>query len=95
AGRTGHPACVICLGCHTHNVRECKATTTWDGRYPTASRRTSEGKVYLLTGGEPLCFDWQRGMCTSKKHDTRHFCSGCASPTHGAYSCPRAEETRA
>lgn len=89
---TSHSACAVCLGRHPHMVRDCKATSTWDGNHPATSKRLN-GELYLRSDDARLCVDWQRiSSCASTKHDSCHRCSGCASPGHGAQNCPRAQK---
>ena len=86
------PACAICLGCHKHNVRECCPDTLANGKYLTVSAR-NEGRLTLKDSDRSLCADWQSADgCSSKRHDERHLCSGCASPNHGAQVCPRGRQ---
>ncbi|KAH9909463.1 uncharacterized protein B0H18DRAFT_1009283 [Fomitopsis serialis] len=83
-------ACAICLGRHRHRVYDCDASQTWNGAFATMARR--DKKDFTLNDGRALCYDWQRSKrCTSTLHDSRHLCSGCSLPTHGAQTCPRAE----
>jgi hypothetical protein len=84
-------ACAVCLGRHPHKIIECNTATTWDKSLPTIALRSN--KVLSLRDGRPICADWQRSAgCSSSRHDNRHICSGCASPTHGAQECPRAQK---
>lgn len=87
-----HSACAVCLGRHPHPVRDCNASTTWDGTHEVASKRIN-GDLVLRSNNSRLCLDWQRAQsCPSQKHDNRHRCSGCGDATHGAQHCPRAQK---
>lgn len=84
-------ACAICLGRHQHRVYNCDAQKTWDQAHDVASKRVDKSLV-LVDSGRTLCGDWQRpNGCSSCMHDSRHLCSGCGKPTHGAQDCPRAQ----
>lgn len=87
-----YSACAVCLGRHPHKIVECSAPTIWDKSLPTLALRSN--KILSLRDGRPICADWQRSSgCSSSRHDNRHICSGCASPSHGAQECPRAQKT--
>ena len=84
-------ACAVCLGRHPHKIIDCSATTIWDKSVPTLALRSN--KILSLRDGRPICADWQRSAgCSSSRHDNRHLCSGCCSPSHGAQDCPRAQK---
>lgn len=84
-------ACAICLGRHQHRVYNCDAKKTWDQAYDTITKRIEKSLV-LIDSGRTICCDWQRATgCASRAHDSRHLCSGCGKPTHGAQDCPRAQ----
>ena len=86
-----YSACAVCLGRHPHKIVECSAPSLWDKSLPTLAIRTN--KILSLRDGKPICADWQRSSgCSSSRHDNRHICSGCASPSHGAQECPRAQK---
>ncbi|KDQ62029.1 hypothetical protein JAAARDRAFT_54071 [Jaapia argillacea MUCL 33604] len=90
-GRSGHSACAVCLGRHTHAIVECNAERVWNSAHPTISQHIN--KDLQLRNGKPICIDWQRmSGCSSSRHDARHICSGCGQATHGAQNCPRAEK---
>ena len=87
----GYSACAVCLGRHPHKIIECNAPSIWDKSLPTLALRSN--KILSLRDGRPVCADWQRSAgCSSSRHDNRHICSGCASPSHGAQECPRAQK---
>jgi hypothetical protein len=55
--------------------------------------RTADPNINLNPAGTVLCSDWQRVLgCSVTTHDSKHECSGCGKPTHGAQKCPRAQE---
>ncbi|TEB21079.1 hypothetical protein FA13DRAFT_1595328, partial [Coprinellus micaceus] len=86
------PACAVCLGRHKHNVRDCRPDTLANGKYPTVSAR-NEGRLTLKETDRSLCADSQSADgCSSKRHNERHLCSGCASADHGAQACPRGRQ---
>lgn len=86
-----YSACAVCLGRHPHKIIDCNSPTLWDKILPTLTHRIN--KVLSMRDGRAVCADWQRAVgCTSSRHDNRHICSGCASPSHGARDCPRAEK---
>lgn len=90
AGSSTHPACAVCLGRHTHDVSECKASSTWDGKHTTFAQR--RGGVLTTYGGKGICKDFQtRRGCSHRSHPERHICSGCGERDHGAQDCPRAQ----
>lgn len=89
----GVKICAVCLSRRPHDMRNCKATSTWDGR-PTRSRRDAEGRL-VDPEGNVLCVDWQRASgCLSRSEGHRHECAGCGSPAHGASDCPLAQEAK-
>ena len=91
ASSPGLSACAICLGRHPHIVAKCKSDTLWDGSRAHCKR--SEQGHLVNTNGNTICSDWQRpGGCSATGHDSRHQCSGCGKPTHGAQQCPRAQK---
>lgn len=90
AGSSSHPACAVCLGRHTHDISDCKAPSTWDGKHSTFSQR--RGGVLTTYSGKGICKDFQtRRGCTHRSHPKRHICSGCGDREHGAQDCPRAQ----
>ncbi|KAF8154173.1 hypothetical protein B0H34DRAFT_662306, partial [Crassisporium funariophilum] len=85
-------ACTICLGRNPHNVFSCSAETLWDGVTPAHCSKNDKGRL-LNPAGTTLCSDWQRKAgCSSSSHDSKHECSGCGKPTHGAQTCPRGQK---
>ena len=87
-----YSACAVCLGRHPHKIVECAATMLWDNSLPSLALRSN--KVLTMRDGRSVCADWQRvSGCPSARHDTRHICSGCASSSHGAQDCARAQKT--
>ena len=91
AGNGALSACTICLGRHPHDIFNCASATLWDGT-PTRCQKNSQGRL-VNPAGAILCSDWQRpNGCSSTTHDSRHECSGCGKPAHGAQSCPRAQK---
>lgn len=84
-------ACTLCLGRHRHDISACTATTLWDGS-PARCRRNEKGRL-VNPNGFVICNDWQRpNGCSETTHDSRHECSGCGKPDHGAQRCPRAQK---
>ena len=91
AGNGALSACTICLGRHPHDIFNCASATLWDGS-PVRCQKNSQGRL-VNPAGSILCSDWQRpNGCSSSTHDSRHECSGCGKPSHGAQSCPRAQK---
>ena len=85
-------ACAVCLGRHPHKVVDCTEVNLWDNSYPSCAIRSN--KALTMRDGRSVCSDWQRvSGCPSSTHDFRHICSGCASPSHGAQGCPRAQKS--
>jgi hypothetical protein len=88
---TALSACTICLGRHAHNVYACNSQKLWDGS--VAHCQKNEIGRLINPAGTILCSDWQRVLgCSVTTHDSKHECSGCGKPTHGAQKCPRAQE---
>lgn len=91
AGDGALSACTICLGRHPHDVFKCASCSLWDGT-PARCQKNAQGRI-VNPAGNILCSDWQRpNGCSSSAHDSRHECSGCGKPTHGAQNCPRAQK---
>jgi hypothetical protein len=91
AGGRVYSACAVCLGRHPHKIVECAATRLWDNSHSSVATRSN--KILTMLDGKSVCGDWQRHTgCPNSSHDHRHFCSGCASPSHGAQGCPRAQK---
>ena len=91
AGNGALSACTICLGRHPHDIFNCASATLSDGS-PARCQKNSQGRL-VNPAGSILCSDWQRpNGCSSSTHDSRHECSGCGKPSHGAQSCPRAQK---
>jgi len=91
AGNGALSACTICLGRYPHDIFNCKLCTLWDGS-PARCKKNSQGRL-VNPAGNILCSDWQRpNSCSSTTHDSRHECSGCGKPAHGAQNCPRAQK---
>ena len=91
AGNGALSACTICLGRHPHNIFNCVSATLWDGT-PAHCQKNSQGQLVNPAGGI-LCSNWQRpNGCSATTHDSRHECSRCGKPAHGAQSCPRAQK---
>ncbi|KAI0308524.1 hypothetical protein OF83DRAFT_1020224, partial [Amylostereum chailletii] len=66
--------CAICLSRQPHNVAQCHAGTTWDGR-ASRCRRNPKG-VILDPEGWALCLDWQRARgCASRASHHIHECA--------------------
>jgi len=91
AGGRVYSACAVCLGRHPHRIVECEAKMLWDSSHPSLAIRSN--KILAMRDGRPICGDWQRvSSCPSSRHDNRHICSGCASSSHGAQNCSRAQK---
>ena len=87
-----YSACAVCLGRHPHKVIDCAATMLWDNTLPALA--THSNKVLVMQDRRALCADWQCASgCPTSHHDNRHICSGCASTSHGAQECPRAQKS--
>ena len=54
AGRNMLPACTICLGCLSHKVIECNASTTWDGLHKNHCQIHLRGTPPLTRQSTPL-----------------------------------------
>ena len=90
AGRV-YSACAVCLGRHPHRIVECAVPMLWDNSLPSLALRSN--KILSMRDGRAVCADWQRvSGCPSSRHDNRHICSGCASSSHGAQECSRAQK---
>lgn len=85
--------CAVCLSNRGHDMRYCRAATTWNGK---ATRTTRDKGGRLVDGdGRVLCVNWQRSDgCQVSNEGHRHECSGCGSPRHGASGCALAEGQR-
>ena len=91
AGRV-YSTCAICLGCHPHKIVECNSTMLWDNSFPSLATHSNK-LLTMWDGSKFVCTDWQcTSSCSTSRHDSRHFCSGCASPSHGAQEFPRAQK---
>ncbi|KAG2049884.1 hypothetical protein BDR06DRAFT_836744, partial [Suillus hirtellus] len=91
AGTCRWSACAICLGCFSHDIQHCEATTLWDGS-PSYSHKTQNNHL-VNPQGNPLCFKWQHlNGCHAGNHEFHYECSGCGSKDHGAQNCPRGEK---
>ncbi|KAJ7467401.1 hypothetical protein B0H11DRAFT_1732815, partial [Mycena galericulata] len=86
----GLSTCAVCLGRHRHNVAACKSTKLWNGSTPARAKRNS-GDRLVNSQGDAICLNWQRSSCDSN-HSSRHECSGCGSPNHGAQKCHLAQK---
>lgn len=86
---TEHPSrCPCCLDRDRHNIRMCKRTTLWDNKTPARCVQNKHGHLSNPAGIE-LCTNYQRlNGCTDTTHPTKHECSECGEPSHGAASCP-------
>lgn len=95
--RSGPSVCTVCLGRKAHNIYKCRARLLWDRSNPAYVTRSEEGHLTNPNGAR-LCYDWQRpnGCSNSlRAHGGRHECSGCGEASHGAQTCPHAENTDA
>ena len=89
--RKVYSACAVCLGHHPHKIVECASTMLWDNSLPCLA--VCSNKLLSMRDGKSVCSDWQRhSICSSSTHDVCHFCSGCASSSHGAQECPQAQK---
>lgn len=84
------PACAVCLGRHRHLVIDCRATKLWDQKRDAFAERIH--KALFAKDGRRICAKWQREEGCSERHDSKHFCSGCGAPSHGAQRCPHAQK---
>ena len=83
----GGSACAICLGHHKHKYAKCSAAKLWSGG-KTCVCRNEQGRLVTIDG-LPICFSFQTPAgCSETTHPTRHTCSGCGKPGHGAQQCP-------
>ncbi|KAJ7907288.1 hypothetical protein B0H13DRAFT_1618466, partial [Mycena leptocephala] len=87
----GLSACALCLGRHRHNVRECRSATLWTGATPARCKRNGEGRL-VNRNDAVICLNWQRAAGCELNHASRHECSGCGSPSHGAQKCHLAQK---
>ncbi|KAJ6451565.1 hypothetical protein C8R45DRAFT_756652, partial [Mycena sanguinolenta] len=54
---SAHSACMLCLGCFSHDINSCNSSTLWNGE-PTFCTRDHDS--YLITSnGSQLCLKWQ------------------------------------
>ncbi|KAI0076916.1 hypothetical protein K474DRAFT_1558384, partial [Panus rudis PR-1116 ss-1] len=85
--------CAICLTDSQHHqgpIHRCNAELLWSGGKARCYR--NEKNRIAAPGGREICLDWQRTRgCSSQSGRHLHECSGCASPNHGAHSCPLAQ----
>ena len=85
-------ACPICLSRKRHQLRECQATTLWDGQHKTRCSRTDDGRI-IDNKGRILCSNWNQSIgCKDKTTRHIHECSGCGDASHGAQECTLAEK---
>ena len=86
-------ACPVCLSHKKHPIRQCQATTLWDGQQKTRCRRTEDGRIVDNTD-RTLCSNWNQSIgCDDQSGRHIHECSGCGKMSHGAQNCSLAEKT--
>jgi hypothetical protein len=89
-------ACVLCLGrasAHPEGLPKCRPDRFWDNSGPTFCERNERGDMVRRSDGRtPICFNFNRGVCSSKSHPERHLCSGCGSNRHNAQGCALAQK---
>ncbi|KAJ7208919.1 hypothetical protein GGX14DRAFT_365007, partial [Mycena pura] len=72
-------------------VKDCQSETLWNGSTPARTKRNQEGRL-VNSRNDVICLGWQRPSGCTRNHSSRHECSGCGSPNHGAQKCHLAQK---
>ncbi|KAJ6568000.1 hypothetical protein DFH09DRAFT_918220 [Mycena vulgaris] len=87
----GVAPCAVCLGRYRDNVGQCNATVLWNGSTASRARRNAKGHL-INPNDDIICLFWQKSSSCNLNHSSRHECSGCGSPAHGAQACSLAQK---
>ena len=87
------PFCVVCLGKHDHNYKNCDSRVLAHTTIPAFSRRVGPSHKLQTRDGRDICVTFQLQGC-QKEHNLVHLCSACGSPSHGSATCILQKEVR-